>query len=220
LIKLASHRTRVKIAILGTGRVGGALGAGWAQKGHSVVFGSRDPHGERVRRRIEASGENVRAAKPAEAVRSADVVVLATPWQATQATIAASGSLSGKVLVDCINPLTEDFRHLDIGHTTSAAEQIADWAPGAKVVKAFNTVSAGAMADPWFGDENATMFYCGDDEDAKAIVRRLAEELGFDAYDAGPLAIARYLEPFAMLYIKLAIKEGWGGNCAFKILRR
>jgi predicted dinucleotide-binding enzyme len=153
-------------------------------------------------------------------VYEADVVVLATPWQAAQEALAAAGDLSDKVLVDCINPLTEDFRNLDIGHTTSAAEQIAAWAPSAKVVKAFNSVSAGAMADPWFGDENATMFYCGDDEDAKATVRQLAEELGFDAYDAGPLMVARYLEPFAMLYIKLAIKEGWGGNCAFKILRR
>jgi NADPH-dependent F420 reductase len=209
----------VNIAILGTGRVGEALGTGWAKKGHSVVFGSRDPLNARVRQ-IEAGGSNIRAASPAEAGRSAEVVVLATPWQAARATIEAADGLGGKILVDCINPLTEDFRHLDVGHTTSAAEQIAAWAPDAKVVKAFNSVSAGAMADPWFGDENATMLYCGDDEDAKAVVRRLAEELGFDAYDAGPLAIARYLEPFAMLYIKLAIKEGWGGNCAFKILRR
>jgi predicted dinucleotide-binding enzyme len=200
--------------------VGGALGAGWAGKGHRVVFGSRDPQGERVRRQLQASALNLQAASPAEACRAAQVVVLATPWQAAQATLAAAGDLGGKVLIDCINPLTEDFRGLDIGHTTSAAEQIAGWAPGAKVVKAFNTVSAGAMADPWFGEENATMLFCGDDEAAKATVRQLAEELGFDAYDAGPLSIARYLEPFAMLYIKLAIKEGWGGNCAFKILRR
>jgi NADPH-dependent F420 reductase len=210
----------VNIAILGTGRVGGALGAGWAEKGHSVIFGSRNPQAERVRRQVEASGRKLRAASLVEAVRAAEVVVLATPWQAAEATLEAAGDLNGKVLIDCINPLTEDFRHLDIGHTTSAAEQIAQWAPGAKVVKAFNTVSAGAMADPWFGDENATMFYCGDDEEAKNLVRGLAEDLGFDAYDAGPLSIARYLEPFAMLYIKLAIKEGWGGNCAFKILRR
>jgi NADPH-dependent F420 reductase len=210
----------VNIAILGTGRVGGALGAGWAGKGHRVVFGSRDPHGERVRRQLEALEPNLQAASPADAAHSAEVVVLATPWQAAQATLATAGDLSGKVLIDCINPLTEDFRGLDIGHTTSAAEQISQWAPGAKVVKAFNTVSAGAMADPWFGQENATMLFCGDDEAAKATVRQLAEELGFDAYDAGPLSIARYLEPFAMLYIKLAIKEGWGGNCAFKILRR
>jgi predicted dinucleotide-binding enzyme len=200
--------------------VGGALGAGWASKGHHVIFGSRNPQSERVRRKIDAAGPNVRAAPPDEAVHAAQVVVLATPWQAAQEALAAAGDLSGKVLIDCINPLTEDFRHLDIGHTTSAAEQIAHWAPGAKVVKAFNTVSAGAMADPWFGDENATMFYCGDDEGAKTIVGALAKDLGFDVYDAGPLSVARYLEPFAMLYIKLAMKEGWGGDCAFKVLRR
>lgn len=200
--------------------MGGALGAGWADKGHQVVFGSRNPEAEHVRRQVEKSQGKVPALPSPQAVRSADVVVLATPWQGAQKALAAAGDLAGKVLIDCINPLTEDFRHLDVGHTTSAAEQIAQWAPGAKVVKAFNSVSAGAMADPWFDGENATMLYCGDDEDAKSVVRRLAEDLGFDAYDAGPLSIARYLEPFAMLYIKLAIKEGWGGNCAFKILRR
>ncbi len=184
------------------------------------MYGSRNPQSELVRQRVRAAGDNVHAASLDDAARHAEVVVLATPWQGAQAALQMAGDLRGKVLIDCINPLTEDFRNLDIGHTTSAAEQVASWAPGAKVVKAFNSVSAGAMADPWFGNENATMLYCGDDEDAKRIVRRLAEELGFDAHDAGPLSIARYMEPFAMLYIKLAIKEGWGGNCAFKILRR
>jgi 8-hydroxy-5-deazaflavin:NADPH oxidoreductase len=216
----SSEDDPVNIAILGTGRVGGALGAGWAEKGHRVTFGSRDPQAEHVVRQVERTAGKIPALPAAEAVRPAEVVVLATPWRAAEKAIAAAGDLTGKVLIDCINPLTEDFRHLDLGHTTSAAEQIAAWAPGARVVKAFNSVSAGAMADPWFGDENATMLYCGDDEQAKDLVRRLAEDLGFDAYDAGPLAVARYLEPFAMLYIKLAIKEGWGGDCAFKILRR
>ena len=91
---------------------------------------------------------------------------------------------------------------------------------GARVVKAFNTTGAGNMANPKFGTQAATMFICGDDESAKATVGKLAEELGFEAVDAGPLMAARYLEPLAMLWIHLALKMGWGTNFAFKILKR
>ena len=97
---------------------------------------------------------------------------------------------------------------------------MAEWAPGAHVVKAFNNVSSAIMANPVFGDMRATMFYCGDDKPSKGVVRDLAAELDFEPVDAGPLKIARYLEPFAMLYIQLAVTEGWGSNCAFKLLHR
>ena len=76
------------------------------------------------------------------------------------------------------------------------------------------------MNDPRFGDQQATMFYCGDDAAAKLIVRRLVSDIGFDPVDAGPLASSRYLEPLAMLYIHLAFKQGFGSNCAFKIMKR
>lgn len=149
-----------------------------------------------------------------------EVVVYAAPWLVAQSLLAEVGSLAGKILVDCTNPLTIDFTGLDLGYTTSAAERITGWAPDAKVVKAFNNVSSAIMANPLFGDQRATMFYCGDDKEAKATVRQLASELDFDPVDAGPLTIARYLEPFAMLYIQLAVKEGWGSQCAFKIMKR
>ncbi|SRR6266404_4139998 len=126
----------------------------------------------------------------------------------------------GKILIDCTNPLKPDLSGLSIGQSTSAAEQIADLAKGARVVKAFNTTGAGNMANPKFGPQDATMFICGDDGSAKATVVKLAEELGFEAVDAGPLLAARYLEPLAMLWIHLAFKMGWGTNFAFKILKR
>jgi len=210
----------VNIAVIGTGNVGGALGARWAQAGHQVWFGSRDAKAEKVTELLSKAGENAQAVTIPEAVAAADVVLLATPWPAAQATIALAGDLTGKILVDCINPINANFTGLDLGYTESGSEKIAEWAPTARVVKAFNTVSAATMGDAAYGDTTATLLFCGDDEDAKQTIDTLATELGFDAVDAGELAMARYLEPLAMLYIKLAISHKWGGNCAIKILQR
>ncbi len=210
----------MKIAIMGTGRVGGTLGRRWAQGGHQIIFGSRGPDADKVQALLSEAGSNASAAGLAEAAAAADTIVLATPWFCAHPVIESLGDIAGKILVDCTNPLNSDFSGLDLGHTTSAAEHIAEWAAGARVVKAFNNVSSVAMADPVFNGQKATMFYCGDDADAKAVVGQLAGELGFDAVDAGPLTIARYLEPLAMLYIQLAVSEGWGSNYAFKVMKR
>ncbi len=210
----------MKITIIGAGNAGGALGVRWAKAGHQVLFAVRDPQGQRVTERLQEAGGNASAGPIEDAADAADVIVLATPWNASQNVLSAIGDMDGKPLVDCTNPLNAAFTGLELGHTTSAAEQIAAWAPTAHVVKAFNSVSAAVMADPQFGDERPALFYCGDDESAKQVVCQLAKELGFDPVDAGDLQIARFLEPMAMLYIKAASKNGWGGNCAFKILRR
>jgi len=208
------------IAVLGTGNVGGALGAGWAAKGHSVVFGSRDPGSQKVLELLENAGGNARATTIAEAASSAELVVLATPWNTVEEVLGAAGDLNGKILIDCINPINATFTGLDLGFDTSGSERIAEIAAGARVVKAFNTVSAATMVDAAYGEHAANMFYCGDDEEAKATLKQLADELGLEAVDAGDLEMARYLEPLAMFYIKLAIKQKWGGNCALKILTR
>jgi predicted dinucleotide-binding enzyme len=212
--------TKVNISVLGTGRVGGTLGRRWAQRGHQIRFASRDPGSEKVVKLLSQCGPNAQACGWKDAATGCDVVVYAAPWPVAQTILSAIGPLNGKVLIDSTNPLTADFCSLDLGHTTSAGEQIAEWCPGAHVVKAFNNVSSAIMANPVFGDSKATMFYCGDSQQAKATVRDLAAELDFDAVDAGPLKIARYLEPFAMLYIQLAVKEGWGSHCAFKLMKR
>ena len=210
----------MKIAVLGTGNVGGTLGKRWAQIGHQVAFGSRDPNSDKVKELLDAAGENAQAVSPHQAVKDAEVTVLATPWKAAQQMIESIGNWEGRILIDCVNALNDDFTGLDLGHTTSAAEEIATWAKGAKVIKAFNTASTCTMADPLYGDQKATLFYCGDDPQAKSIVGSLIEQLDFEAVDAGPLKNARYLEPLAMLYIHLAMREGWGTNCAFKIMKR
>jgi hypothetical protein len=147
-------------------------------------------------------------------------VVLATPWPAAESAIRAAGSLAGKIVVDCTNPLKPDLSGLAVGHSDSAAENVARWAAGARVVKAFNTTGANIMADPAFGAHRTFMPICGDDSEAKRIVLELAADCGFDAVDVGGLAVARLLEPFAMLWIHLAYGRKMGREFAFGLLRR
>ena len=210
----------MNIAILGAGNVGGALGKGWAAKGHSVYYGVPNPQSEKTRALLNTIGKNARAGTVYDAAQNAEVVVLATPWPATHDAVLAAGKLAGKIVIDCTNPLQPDLSGLSIGHTTSAGEQVAQWASGARVVKAFNTTGANNMANTHYGDKEITMCIAGDDAAAKQTVLKLAQDLGFEAVDAGPLKNARLLEPFAALWIYLAIKQGLGANIAFKLLRR
>lgn len=169
---------------------------------------------------LKSIGSKARAGSVAEAAAAADVIVLATPWPATQQAIQGAGNLTGKVVVDCTNPLKEDFSGLALGFTTSGAEQVAEWAKGARVYKAFNQVGFNIMANPVFGDRRAVIFVCGDDEAHKPTVIQLATDIGFEAIDAGKLVIARLLEPYAMLWIHLALVQGTGRDFAFGLLRR
>ena len=208
----------MKIAIIGTGSVGSALGRGLAKAGHEVVFGVRDLGKPEVVKLVEETG--AQAASVVGATEDAEVVVLAMPWGAAQGVIQGAGGLSGKIVFDCINPLKSDLSGLDTGSARSAAEQIVAWAPGARVVKVFNSTGAGNMADPQYGDDRAAMLYCGDDKGAKEAAARLAADLGFEPVDAGPLSAAYLLEHFAMLWIHLAYGAGMGRNIAFQLMRR
>ncbi|HEX9925450.1 MAG TPA: NADPH-dependent F420 reductase, partial [Anaerolineae bacterium] len=207
------------IAIIGTGNVGSTLGKGWAAKGHQVIFGTRDPNTAKVRDLLETAGSNTSAALVQEAVAAADIVVLATPWAATQQIVEAVAGWTGKIVVDCTNPIAPGLQ-LALGTTTSGGEQIAAWAAGARVVKAFNTTGTENMAEPIYDSQPITMFICGDDSEAKAAVTQLAEDLGFEVADTGPLMTARFLEPLAIVWIRLAVVQGWGRDMAFKIVKR
>jgi predicted dinucleotide-binding enzyme len=210
----------LKIAVVGTGGVGAALGTRWGAAGHAVTYGSRAPDSEKVQQLIAKSGASARAKSPREAIAGTDAILFAVPWPAARETLLALGDLTGRTLIDCTNPLLSDMSGIELGHIISAGEQIAAWAPGAKVVKAFNSASVKVMLDPKFGEHRATMFFCGDDTAAKLTVRQLIEDIGFDPVDAGSLTSSRYLEPLAMLYIHLAFRQGFGSNCAFKIMKR
>jgi NADPH-dependent F420 reductase len=208
----------MKIAIIGTGQVGAALGGRWARNGHEIIFGSRDPQGEKALSVARSGSGNARVVSNKDAMAAGEVVVLAVPWPATRETLAQAGSLAGKILIDAVNPLGAEG--LAVSGNTSAAEQIASWAPGARVVKAFNSTGSGNMANADYGGAKPSLFLCGDDAEAKKVVAGLAAELGFEPIDSGPLWMARALEPLALLWVRLAYSEGLGPNVAFRLMRR
>jgi 8-hydroxy-5-deazaflavin:NADPH oxidoreductase len=210
----------MKIAIIGAGNVGGTLGKGWAKRGHEVIFGVRDAADPKLKELLAAAGGKARAAAVKNAAASAEVVTLTVPWNAAQDALKNVGDLGGKILLDCTNPLKPDLSGLTHGHTTSGGEQVAAWAPGARVVKIFNTTGAANMGNPVYPEGASMMLYCGDDLPAKTIAAQLAGDLGFEAFDAGPLAEARLLEPFALVWIHLAVFQKMGTGFAFRLMRR
>src|SRR5690349_10154737 len=127
----------MQIAILGTGGVGAALGSRWATAGHVVTFGSRAPDSEKVQQLMAKCGANASAKPPREAIAAAEAILFAVPWPAARETLVQLGDLTGSTLIDCTNPLLSDLSGIELGHVISAGEQIAAWAPGANVVKAF-----------------------------------------------------------------------------------
>ncbi len=204
-----------RIAVLGAGNVGGALGRIWLGKGHKITFGVPDP--QKTKRQIVAGAQ---VARNQEAAAEADIVVLSVPWPAAQDAIRNAGHLDDKILIDCTNPLASDLSGLVLGTTTSAGEMVASFAPSSRVVKAFNTIGAGNYGNAQFGTERADGFYCGDHQDAKNLAKQLIAEVGLNPVDVGPLKNARLLEPLAMLWIDLAVNQQQGANHAFKLLRR
>ena len=210
----------MKIGILGGGNVGGTLGTGWARKGHKIRFGTRRPDSPEMRELLRQIGTAAAAGSVPEAATFGEAIVLATPWPATEDALKSAGDLTGKVLLDCTNPVKPDLAGLAVGTTTSGGEMVAGWAPGARVVKIFNTTGFKNMANPEYPLGPATMFYCGDDSGAKVVAAQLASDLGFEPVDAGPLTNARLLEPLAMLWIWMAVFGGMGREFAFKLIRR
>jgi NADPH-dependent F420 reductase len=210
----------MKIGILGKGNVGATLGKAWAGAGHEVMFGVRNALGPQVSDLLREIGTNAQAGSLAEAAAFGQVVVLAVPWLAAKDAVQQAGDLSGKIVIDCTNPLNPNGDGLSVGHITSAGEEVAHWLPKARVVKAFNSTGSGNMADPVYGSQRASMFVCSDDAEAKTLVVGLGQDIGFEMIDAGPLANARLLEPLAMLWIYLAYRQGLGPDIAFKLLRR
>src|SRR5262245_39576368 len=201
----------MRIGILGAGNVGGTLGQLWARAGHAIHYGVRDP------RKIADLTVRLGAAAgtPAEAAAE-DVLLLAVPYAAAPAVLADAGDLRGKILIDATNPVRAGLTGLAVGNDTSAAEEIARRAPGARVVKAFNTIGMQTLLR---GQLVADGFLCGDDPAAKEVVAGLSVDAGLRPLDCGGLAVARMLEPLALLWIHLAYRVGLGPNIAFHLNR-
>jgi 8-hydroxy-5-deazaflavin:NADPH oxidoreductase len=209
----------MKIAVIGAGNVGSALGTAWAKAGHAIIFGVRDVNKPELKSLCAQIGAT--AAPSAEAARQGDVVVLALPWNTAEGAVKSLGDLTGKIVIDTMNPLamTDGALGLDRGFTTSAGETVASWLPAAKVVKTFNQVGANMMTQAHRFETRPVMFLAGDDDGAKRIVSQLVGEIGFEPLDAGGLKQARILEPLAMVWINQTVARGFGRDWAFGVLR-
>lgn len=205
----------MQIAIIGTGHVGAAIAKALQGKGHQVTFGARDPAKAEVT--VLAAETGAQILQPAEATKHADIVILALPWAAAEAAVKGLGDLTGKAVVDCMNPIgrTSGGMGLTVGHNASGGEIVQGWLTGAHVVKTLNQVGAEIMADASSLPHRPVMFMAGDDAGAKAAVGRMLADMGFDALDAGDITKARLLEPFGMVWINQALMRGKGRNWAF-----
>jgi len=197
----------MKVAILGKGNVGKALQTAFSKAKCDVQFGSRKPEkGELSQKDVVAWGE---------------VVVLAVPHTAVAETINAVGpsAFRGKIVLDVTNALNQNWE-LAIGLSTSGGEEVAKLVPGAKVVKAFNTVFAENQSTGKIGTETLTLFVAGDDEASKRAIMDIGAKIGFDPVDAGPLKAARYLEPMAVMLIGLGYGAKMGTGIGYRLVKR
>jgi 8-hydroxy-5-deazaflavin:NADPH oxidoreductase len=205
----------MRVAIIGAGNVGGGLAAAAVRAEHDVVISASSP--DSAGKAASASGATA-ASSNGEAVRDADIVVLAVPHGAVAGIVAELGdALEGKVVVDSTNPLNATYTDLTTTGT-SAAESLQQQLPGSAVVKAFNTVFAARLGSPTEGAEPLDVLIAGDDADAKATVGALAGSLGFKVIDAGGLRMARTLEEMAFLNIGLNAGNGWAWQSAWKLV--
>ena len=197
------------IAVIGTGDVGGALGPEFAALGHTVIYGSRNPGSEKVLALVERTGHGAEAAKPMDAAAKADIVVLAVPGMLAADIVAGLGDLSGKIIVDPTNPLVRrDDGKLGIEIDGSSAELIQAAAPGANVVKAFNTLGWRTMVDPESTGGPVSIPLVGDSSQAKARIAGIIEAMGLEPIDVGPLRNARHVEGLSVLLLNNALGGG------------
>ena len=197
------------ISIIGTGRVGSTLGPRFAAMGHEVIYGSRNPDAPRVQEVVTRTGDRARATQPQAAAQACDLVLFAVPWEAAEVALKGLGALDGKLIIDVTNPLdVREGREIALPVPNSGAELLQTWAPGARIVKAFNTVNYRVMENPAIAGGPVSVPLSGDDAAAKATVATLVRGIGFDPVDVGPLRTARYTENMALLYVSLLVRGG------------
>jgi NADPH-dependent F420 reductase len=211
----APYASAETVAMIGTGNVGAALGRRFAENGHKILYGSRDPSAADVRELVAATSNGAVAVTQAEAARQADIVILAVPWSAAEDVVRALPDLSGKIVVDPTNPrvmASDGFADYPI--EDSNAERIARLAPGAQVIKAFSTLGAETMLDPKLAGGPVTVPIVGEDRAAKQRIVALAQEIGLEAVDVGPLRHARIIE--GLHYLRA---NAYGGRINYHLPR-
>ena len=211
----------MRVGILGSGLMGGKLGTIFARAGHEVVF-SYARSEKKLEKLARDAGGKARAGTPAEAVQQADALLLAVHWSRVDDVLKQAGNLAGKIVVSCSLPMNDDDTALVVTNTSSGAEKLAKRIPKARVVSAFNTVPSEVLFGVYEARRKATrpsLVYCGDDSRSKRVAAELIRDVGFDPVDAGPLRIARYTEPFALLVAELAYEGKGGAELAYRFER-
>ena len=209
----------MRIGILGSGLMGAKLGTLFARAGHEVTFSYSRSVAKLKRLARQAKAKY---GSPSDAARNADAVLLAVHWSKMGDVLKQAGSLSGKVVISCSLPMNQDDTALVIGRTSSGAERLAKKLSKAHFVSAFNTVPSEVLFDVYARKRKAgrpSLVYCGDDRKAKRVAVRLIRDVGFEPLDAGPLWIARYTEPFALLVAQLAYEGKGGPELAYRFQR-
>jgi len=211
----------MRIGILGSGLMGAKLGTLFARAGHEVVFSYARTR-EKPRRLAREAGGKARAGTPSEAAQSADALLLAVHWSRVDDVLKQAGDVSGKVIVTCSLPMNAANTELVVGHTSSGAETLAKKVPKSQVVCAFNTVPSEVLFGVYAARRRAlrpSLVYCGDDPRGKTTAALLIRDVGFEPLDAGPLRMARYTEPFALLFAQLAYEGKGGPELAYRFER-
>ena len=212
----------MRVGILGSGLMGGKLGTIFARASHDVVFSYS--HSEaKLKRLARDAGGRARAGTPAEAAQDADALMLAVHWSRVNDVLKKAGDLSGKVIVSCVLPMNAADTKLVVANTSSGAEALARKVRKADVVSAFGTVPSEVLFNVFRAKRRRrhrpSLIYCGNDKDAKDVAARLIRDVGFEPIDAGPLRIARYLEPFTLAMAQLAYDTDEGPQIAYRIER-
>ncbi len=195
-LPVRAAQTQEKIAVIGTGHLGQALAKGWVRAGHRIIYGSRTPDEDRVKKVVSDTGSGTTATSVKEAAAQADIVVLALPWKGAKELLPAMGDLAGKIVMDPMNSgkFANGYIAPDEEITTSIGEELQTRVPNAKVVKAFNTPAVYNVIDPKRAGGHVSIPLAGADVGAKARVAALVTDLGLDPVDTGPMIAARYLE--------------------------
>ncbi len=208
----------MRIGILGSGLMGGKLGTIFARAGHEVVF-SYSHSKAKLEKLARDAGGQARAGTPAEAAADADALLLAVHWSRVDDVLKKASDLAGKVIITCSLPMNADDTALAIAHKSSGAEKLAKKIPKARVVSAFNTVPSEVLFSVFESagkGQRPSLVYCGENARAKKVAAQLISDVGFEPVDAGPLRIARYTEPFALLVGQLAYEGDRGPALAYR----
>jgi len=201
--------------------MGGKLGTLFARAGHKVVF-SYARSSAKLKKLARDAGRAARPGTPGEAALDADALLLAVHWSRIDDVLKQTGDLSGKVVLSCSLPMNAENTELVVAHTSSGVEELAKMVPRARVVSAFNTVPSEVLFGVYEARRKASrpsLAFCGDDKRSKAVAAELIRDVGFDPEDAGPLRIARYTEPFALLVAQLAYEGRGGPELAYRFER-